>query len=383
MAYTQHPPSLAKCVSTLDLEVLAIRMSSYLDANGDGTVDPGDRLPANLQAGFTGDSLGRPVQVQHPRDHLYASATGSPLDCPQPDVGLLPGEPTDWTPTPVDTRETRFAVTGPREGAVSDAGTFEVTGAVEHRSRFDDPTSWSAFHDDADDDAGHPYAEILDFDLEVTATDIQATMHLADLAPSFPTALRAEYRVLVDGFGFSSRRSGTTVSMEPEGTAPWDEEAKTIAFHIPRAYLEARKATAPYDVIGEAAFFVGLYFPYQDLAPDAGNSLSVAEPGAGDVPESVRLHVDGVFAAAQDVDTLTGFDSFAIPVSVGEGTHVLRVDWVRGGELMGTQSVTVAHGPDKDGDSVGDKADNCPNRFNPDQADSDGDGKGDACDRPR
>jgi len=29
---------------------------------------------------------------------------------------------------------------------------------------------------------------------------------------------------------------------------------------------------------------------------------------------------------------------------------------------------------------VGDKCDNCPDVFNPDQRDSDGDGKGDACD---
>ena len=34
-----------------------------------------------------------PFQVQHPDDHLYASSTGSVWDCPQPDLGLVPGDP--------------------------------------------------------------------------------------------------------------------------------------------------------------------------------------------------------------------------------------------------------------------------------------------------
>jgi hypothetical protein len=38
--------------------------------------------------------------------------------------------------------------------------------------------------------------------------------------------------------------------------------------------------------------------------------------------------------------------------------------------------------PDGDGDGVLDDADNCPSVANPDQADSDGDGAGDACDEP-
>jgi hypothetical protein len=97
MAYHADPPGLNKCVSTLDVEVVAARMSSYLDVNGDGTVNAADRLLVNDQIGEGGN----PFQVQHPDDHLYASSTGSPLDCPQPDLGLLPGGRTDWTPTPV------------------------------------------------------------------------------------------------------------------------------------------------------------------------------------------------------------------------------------------------------------------------------------------
>jgi len=99
MAYHLELADHQKCVSTLDVEGFAIRMSRYLDVNADGAINVADRLLPN-------DAVGNglnPFQVQNPADHLYASGTGSPQDCPQPDLGLLPGEPTDWTPEPVDT----------------------------------------------------------------------------------------------------------------------------------------------------------------------------------------------------------------------------------------------------------------------------------------
>jgi hypothetical protein len=94
MAYHSDPPGKSKCVSSLDVEGIAVRMSRYLDVNGDGVVDAADRLETNDQKG-----QGRnPFQVQRPEDHFYASSTGSALDCPQPDLGLLPGKRTNWTP---------------------------------------------------------------------------------------------------------------------------------------------------------------------------------------------------------------------------------------------------------------------------------------------
>jgi hypothetical protein len=94
MAYHSDPPGLSKCVSSLNVEGIAVRMSQYLDVNGDGVVDEADQLLVNDQVGD-----GRnPFQVQQPSDHFYASSTGSPMDCPQPDLGLVPGERTQWTP---------------------------------------------------------------------------------------------------------------------------------------------------------------------------------------------------------------------------------------------------------------------------------------------
>lgn len=100
MAYDTDPVGMNKCVSTLDVEGIATVMSRYLDVNGDGEVTEADELLANDQVGDGRD----PFQVQRPDEHLYASASGAPTDCPQPDLGLIAGERTDWTPEdwPVD-----------------------------------------------------------------------------------------------------------------------------------------------------------------------------------------------------------------------------------------------------------------------------------------
>lgn len=96
MAYHSPPPGQTKCVSSLDVEGIATRMSHYLDVNGDRKVTKADQLLANDQLGQDGD----PFQVQRPQDHFYASRTGRASDCPQPDRGLTPGKRTDWTPRP-------------------------------------------------------------------------------------------------------------------------------------------------------------------------------------------------------------------------------------------------------------------------------------------
>ncbi|MBA2608837.1 MAG: hypothetical protein H0U92_07870, partial [Actinobacteria bacterium] len=51
MAYNTDPVGLNKCVSTLDVEGIAVTMSHYLDVNGDNTVSAADHLEANDQAG--------------------------------------------------------------------------------------------------------------------------------------------------------------------------------------------------------------------------------------------------------------------------------------------------------------------------------------------
>ncbi|HUR49470.1 MAG TPA: cell wall-binding repeat-containing protein, partial [Acidimicrobiales bacterium] len=125
MAYSSDPPGLNKCVSTLDVEGVALRMSKYLDVNGDGVVGRSDQLFANDAAGEGGN----PFQVQHPSDHLYASSTGAVEQCPQPDLGLLPAaQRTDWTPTPIQTSAPTRTFSSPR---TADLGTTPRTSRTE------------------------------------------------------------------------------------------------------------------------------------------------------------------------------------------------------------------------------------------------------------
>lgn len=95
MAYSSDPPGVSKCVSTLDVEGLAVAMSRYLDVDGNGVVNSDDYVHPNSPE--TED--GRPFQVQHPDNHYYASATRKAIDCPQPDMGPVPlSEVVNFTP---------------------------------------------------------------------------------------------------------------------------------------------------------------------------------------------------------------------------------------------------------------------------------------------
>ena len=71
-------------------------------------------------------------------------------------------------------------------------------------------------------------------------------------------------------------------------------------------------------------------------------------------------------------------ESFSVAVTDGqlnlEFLHEIEYPIISAIEII-SQELT----PDTDGDGVADNEDNCPNTYNPGQADSDGDGVGDAC----
>jgi hypothetical protein len=119
----------------------------------------------------------------------------------------------------------------------------------------------------------------------------------------------------------------------------------------------------------------------EDTCPDLAGSGADGCPVA--TTEHVRVFVDGVLAATEDVDTTDGPDSFAIPLGLSPGNHVLRIEWEDGGEVLASTERTVSHTTsttDRDGDGAADGRDTCPTKPNPDQSDLDGDGRGDACD---
>ncbi|HUR24883.1 MAG TPA: thrombospondin type 3 repeat-containing protein [Candidatus Thermoplasmatota archaeon] len=131
MSYTLQDQR--KCVSSLDVEQFAVAMSRYLDVDGDGAVTAADRVYNNDAVGD-----GTPFQVQRPEDNYYASSTGLPQDCPQPDLGLAPlGAPVDFYPeggtapgNPV------LAISSPSAGATV-ASPVTVSGTVDR----DGPTT--------------------------------------------------------------------------------------------------------------------------------------------------------------------------------------------------------------------------------------------------
>lgn len=287
MAYAEGGPG-TKCVSTLNVEGFAIRMSNYLDLDGDGEFTD-DVLEANDHSGgYDGD--GDPFQVMHPDDYQFASGTGRAIDCPQPDDGLLPGERTDWTPTPVQTRADTLTLTSPTDGTENQSGEFTVAGTVEHvLLGEEEPTSPVASYDDADDDATSPFTEILDLAVEVTDTDVTAAIQLADLVmPSTDGASTTGYSLVVDGHEFESfvygvgagevRTFDATAGAYVDGYSTWDPEAKTVSFTIPRDYLAGFDVTAPYQVSSTADFGgVGASVP-DDYAPEGTDTVGVAGP---------------------------------------------------------------------------------------------------------
>ncbi|MGQ0537126.1 MAG: hypothetical protein ACT4PT_13770, partial [Methanobacteriota archaeon] len=118
MAYTNVAHD--KCVSTLDVEAFAIRMSQFL-------------LPAPLVANHV-DGPGGEFQIQHPDDHYYASSTGLPEDCPQPDDLLVSSGPVSFTPssTLVERSPPELDITSHADGDNVTAGPVSITGTVRY-----------------------------------------------------------------------------------------------------------------------------------------------------------------------------------------------------------------------------------------------------------
>lgn len=310
MAYSADPPGLNKCVSTLDVEGFALRMSKYLDVNGDATVGESDHLEPN---DLPGDGR-QPFQVQHPDHHHYASSSGSPLDCPQPDLGVLPGPRVDWTPEPTQNSTPMLTVSSPEHGAVSGDGTFDVTGSVAHQPTEAPPTQPSGHHDDPDDDATTPLTEVKELDVAVTSTHVDATLSVADLPDASVPSLTA-YSLAIDGRRFDSFvkdpgagevtwDSGTEKYM-PDGWSSWDLVAKTVTFHIPRSYLAGAHIDAPYNVYGQTSFEPQTRLvAVDDRAPDTGDGIGVAQakllnPAAAATPVKKTFEQQGgnTFAA--------------------------------------------------------------------------------------
>ena len=306
MSYNADPVDLNKCVSTLDLESIAVSMSKYIDANGDGAVTPADKLDANDQTGDGSDAF----QTQHPRDHYYASSTGSPRDCPQPNLSLIPGAEPNWNPATVTTARNVLTVTSPVNDATTPDGNVTVTGIVEHQ-RVDpaDPTSSTASYDDADDDASTPITEITHFTASTTDDTVEATIALDSLPPigdavTSPTT----YSLTIDNRRFDSfvlttgadTWDNVASAYLDSGTSTWDTATNKVAFHIPRSYLADFGITAPYQVRADSFIGNAATMKRDDSAPDGRETVGIAAPAAS-AARAPTIHVPVVGRHAQTV----------------------------------------------------------------------------------
>ncbi len=286
MAYSTDPPLMNKCVSTLDVEGFALRMSNYLDVNGDGKVDDRDRLAPNDKRGDGANSF----QVQHPDDHYYASATGDPGDCPQPDQSLVPGAEGKFMPEPVATTRPLLRL----RDASTVGGHLHVSGSASHVPLAKQPTAYADAAEDAAGDSYSPVTDIQDVHVKVTRTAVDAVIKVAKVWPVVDGTSPVAYSLTIDGRRLDSfvPNGGTDdqpVVMDngtgyylPEGTATWDAAENTVTFHVRRDYLADQNIRAPYNVYAVTGYHTRSndWLANDDLAPDKLD-LDLAGPQLG------------------------------------------------------------------------------------------------------
>ncbi|WP_107705898.1 thrombospondin type 3 repeat-containing protein [Nocardioides allogilvus] len=313
MAYSADPPGLNKCVSTLNVEVFATRMSHYLDVNADGAVTEADHLDPNDVAGDGSNFF----QVQHPDDHQHASSTGAVEDCPQPDLGTVPGTPTDWTPEPVDTTDPVLSISTPAHGAETADGHVHVAGTVERRPKDAAPTSPTASHDDPDSDSLTPLTDITNVQVEVTPLDVVTTVKVSRLWPDDMVSL-PKYGVSIGGREIESfvtepdssevvTRDHSSETTLPSEWSQWDTVANTVTFRIPRSYLAQQRVEAPYDVFALTSYRAPTRLwtvVADDRAPDAG-AIGVAAP-AGETPAGTSTSGSSSTGSSNGDSTVAG-----------------------------------------------------------------------------
>jgi len=120
-------------------------------------------------------------------------------------------------------------------------------------------------------------------------------------------------------------------------------------------------------------------------APEEGETFFTFDPvslrGGGYDWEDGDLAGEALaWSSSLDGALGSGDDLYLRDLSAGEHTITLDVADSDGNHSQAMVTIMVLDDEDRDGDVVGDGADNCPLAWNADQTDSDGDGTGDACD---
>lgn len=294
MAYSTDPPLINKCVSTLNVEGFALRMSNYLDVNDDDH----DQLVPNDKRGDGSNSF----QVQNPDDHHYASPTGEPGDCPQADQSLVPGAEGDFMPEPVATTRPRLRL----GRATVSGGRLHVHGAATRVPLGKQPRAYAGAVQDSAGDSYSPVTDLEGVRVKVTRTAVDAVIDVAQVWPVVDGTSPVAYSLTIDGrrldsFVPTGGTDGQPVVMDngtgyylPEGTATWDTTKNTVTFHVRRDYLADQSILAPYNVYAVTGYHTRSndWVANDDLAPDRLD-LDLAAPKLGpetrDAPVADRV----------------------------------------------------------------------------------------------
>ncbi len=333
-----------KCVSTLDLETFAVAMSRYLDVNGDGVINGADQRYANDRVGDRG-----PMQVQRPEDHYYASSTGHAYDCPQPDLGLVPGARVEFWPSPLPPVTSTVAV-APIDPVLP--GIHQISGTALHTGPYVSPPSPAAQATDASGDAATPFTDILGVDAVATDDALIVTMQMAMMVPNAALASTTYYVLTINGAAIDSfkflpgsepeTRDYGGNGAHPEGASTWDDDAATVTFTMPRSFLESRESPIlpPYYVQTITENGALTVSHGDDAAPDL--RPLILDP-RNDQIERIVLQIDGTpIGTAYPVD---GAWSADVDLTDYAGTQTITAEWTEiDGSVIATTTQTVLVG---------------------------------------
>ncbi len=136
----------------------------------------------------------------------------------------------------------------------------------------------------------------------------------------------------------------------------------------------------PFLVIGAEKHDAGAAYPsYRGLFDELRLSTSLRYSSSF-TPSSNPFTTDDLTAALYHFDEGAGDTLFDVSGVVGGPSHgIRRYGGSPAGPIWSNDSPFASAAPDGDSDGITDSLDNCPATFNPDQADSNSNGIGDAC----
>lgn len=186
-----------------------------------------------------------------------------------------------------------------------------------------------------------------------------------------------------DNFGTAMALDGDTAVFTAPGDTHHDTDSAGSTYVFTRSnqtWSEQQKLTAPN--ITEDAYFGGTAILEDDtlvLAQNGANHSGVDYAGAAFV---YSRQTDGWSHTRRLTASDAGAgDFFGTGLAIDQQTLLVGADEdSHSGVDKAGSAYVFSPLPDRDGDGVADRDDNCPETANPEQTDADGDGTGDACD---